>query len=414
MREELKIKGTLAQEAAYQLGLLGRKEKDAALMQMAEDLEKNSEAVLAANDIDMKNAENAGLSKAFLDRLKLTPARIKDMADGLRAIAELDDPIGKSDESWLGAENIHISKVRVPLGVIGIIYEARPNVTADAAGLCLKSGNAAFLRGGSDAFNSNREICRILAAACAKCGITRGAVQLVEDTSRECVNEMLKLNEYIDVLIPRGGAGLIKNVVENSTVPVIQTGVGNCHIYIDESADIEMALNITANGKAQRPGVCNALETLLVHKDIADEFLPRLAEKLPQVEFRCCERSAAYFPQAKNATDEDYACEFHDLILAVKVVDSLEEAIAHIRRYSTKHSEVIITNNYKHAQIFTSRIDAACVYVNASSRFSDGFQFGFGAEIGISTQKLHACGPMGLKELTSYKYVINGAGQVRK
>lgn len=414
MREELRVKGALAQEAAYNLGLLSREKKDAALYRMAEALEKNAKNILAANQLDMQKAEKAGVSKAFLDRLKLTDARISDMALGLKAIAELDDPIGKADESWLGAEDIQISKVRVPLGVIGIIYEARPNVTADAAGLCLKSGNAAFLRGGSDAFNSNKEICRILAEAAEACGIPHGAIQLVEDTSRECVNEMLKLNEYLDVLIPRGGAGLIRNVVENSTVPVIQTGVGNCHIYIDDAADIEMALNIAENGKLQRPGVCNALETLLVHRDIADEFLPRLAERLGSVEFRACERSQKYLPQSKTATAEDYACEFHDLILAVKTVDSIEEAVAHIRQYSTKHSEVIVTNNYAHARLFTARVDAACVYVNASSRFSDGFQFGFGAEIGISTQKLHARGPMGLKELTSYKYVINGSGQVRK
>lgn len=414
MREELKIKGELAQEAAYRLGLLTAQEKNQALVKMAEALEREIDEILAANELDMQKAANADLSKAFLDRLKLTPARISDMADGLRAIAALDDPIGYIDKSWLGAENIQIAKVRVPLGVVGIIYEARPNVTADAAGLCLKSGNAAFLRGGSDAFNSNKVICHILAEASEACGIPHGAIQLVEDTSRECVNEMLKLNEYLDVLIPRGGAGLIKNVVENSTVPVIQTGVGNCHIYIDAEADLDMALNITENGKVQRPGVCNALETLLVHQDIADKFLPLLADRLPQVEFRCCEKSAPYFNQAAMATADDYACEFHDLILAVKVVEDINEAIEHIRKYSTKHSEVIVTNNYANSQLFTRMIDSACVYVNASSRFSDGFQFGFGAEIGISTQKLHARGPMGLEELTSYKYVINGSGQVRK
>lgn len=414
MREELKIKGELAQEAAYRLGLLTAQEKNQALVKMAEALEREIDEILAANELDMQKAANADLSKAFLDRLKLTPSRISDMADGLRAIAALDDPIGYIDKSWLGAENIQIAKVRVPLGVVGIIYEARPNVTADAAGLCLKSGNAAFLRGGSDAFNSNKVICHILAEASEACGIPHGAIQLVEDTSRECVNEMLKLNEYLDVLIPRGGAGLIKNVVENSTVPVIQTGVGNCHIYIDAEADLDMALNITENGKVQRPGVCNALETLLVHQDIADKFLPLLADRLPQVEFRCCEKSAPYFNQAAMATADDYACEFHDLILAVKVVEDINEAIEHIRKYSTKHSEVIVTNNYANSQLFTRMIDSACVYVNASSRFSDGFQFGFGAEIGISTQKLHARGPMGLEELTSYKYVINGSGQVRK
>ena len=414
MHEELMKKGALAQEAAYKLGLLTAEEKNKALIAMAQALEDHQEEILKANQLDMEKGEANNLSKAFLDRLLLNESRIKDMADGLRAIAKLEDPIGHIDESWLGAENIQIGKVRVPLGVVGIIYEARPNVTVDAAGLCLKSGNAAFLRGSSDAFNSNLAICRILAEACEKCGVPNGAIQLIEDTSRDCVNEMLKLNEYLDVLIPRGGAGLIKNVVENSTVPVIQTGVGNCHIYIDDKADLEMAANITINGKMQRPGVCNALETLLVHKDIAEVFLPMIAAKLTNVELRVCEKAKAYLPDCQLATEEDYATEFHDLILAVKVMEDIDEAIAHIRKYSTKHSEVIVTNDYEHSRKFTHMVDAACVYVNASSRFSDGFQFGFGAEIGISTQKLHARGPMGLKELTSYKYVILGDGQVRK
>lgn len=297
-----------------------------------------------------------------------------------------------------------------------MIYEARPNVTADAAALCLKSGNAVMLRGSGDAIQSNLKIAAVLSKAAEEAGIPAGAIQLIEDTSRETVNEMMKLNEYLDVLIPRGGAGLIQNVVKNATVPVIETGVGNCHIYVDETADLDMAVEIIMNGKVQRPGVCNATESLLVHKNIAAQLLPLAAEKLLQagVELRGCEETLQYIPQGKPAAEADFATEFHSLILSVKVVDSIEEAIVHIRRFGTKHSEVIVTNDYSHARQFQQMVDAACVYVNASSRFSDGFQFGFGAEIGISTQKLHARGPMGLKELTSYKYIINGSGQVRK
>ena len=338
------------------------------------------------------------------------------MAVGLRAVAELPDPVGHVEEMWLNKDNLQIGKVAVPLGVIGMIYEARPNVTADAAALCLKSGNAVMLRGSGDAIQSNLKIASVLAKAAEEAGIPAGAIQIIEDTSRETVNEMMNLNEYLDVLIPRGGAGLIQNVVKNATVPVIETGVGNCHIYVDETADAEMAVEIIMNGKVQRPGVCNATESLLVHKNIAAEVLPLAAEKLlaAGVELRGCEETMQYIPQGKAATEEDYATEFHSLILSVKVVDSIDEAILHIRRYGTKHSEVIVTNDYAHARMFQQMVDAACVYVNASSRFSDGFQFGFGAEIGISTQKLHARGPMGLKELTSYKYIINGSGQVRK
>ena len=383
---------------------------------MADALEAAMDDVIAAYALVMAQAKENGKPQSFLDRLLLTEARVQDMADGLRAVAELPDPVGHVEEMWLNKDNLQIGKVAVPLGVIGMIYEARPNVTADAAALCLKSGNAVMLRGSGDAIQSNLKIASVLAKAAEEAGIPAGAIQLIEDTSRETVNEMMKLNEYLDVLIPRGGAGLIQNVVKNATVPVIETGVGNCHIYVDETADAEMAVEIIMNGKVQRPGVCNATESLLVHKNIAAEVLPLAAEKLlaAGVELRGCEETMQYIPQGKAATEEDYATEFHSLILSVKVVDSIDEAILHIRRYGTKHSEVIVTNDYAHARMFQQMVDAACVYVNASSRFSDGFQFGFGAEIGISTQKLHARGPMGVKELTSYKYIINGSGQVRK
>lgn len=414
--EELEQKGKMAKEASYKLGMLSAEEKNRALLAMADELEAHSDEILAANVLDMQAAQAKGAPQAFLDRLLLNKGRIADMAQGLRALVDLPDPIGQVEETWLNEAGLQIGKMRVPLGVVGIIYEARPNVTADAAGLCLKSGNAAFLRGSSDAIMSNKAIIQALSQAVASCGLPPGSVQLVEDTSRETANEMLKLNSYLDVLIPRGGAGLIRNVVENATVPVIETGVGNCHVYVDESADVEMAVDIIINGKVQRPGVCNATETLLVHEKIAAQFLPKAADKLlaAGVELRCCPKAQAYVAQSKVATEDDYLAEFHDLILAVKVVKDLEEALEHIRRYSTKHSEVIVTNQYDHAQKFLQMVDAACVYVNASSRFSDGFQFGFGAEIGISTQKLHARGPMGLKELTSYKYIIRGDGQIRK
>ena len=413
---ELQEKGRLAKDAAYQLAVLTTEQKNKGLLAMADALEAAMDEVIAANGLDMAQAKENGKPQSFLDRLLLTEGRVQDMADGLRAVAELPDPVGHVEEMWLNKDNLQIGKVAVPLGVIGMIYEARPNVTADAAALCLKSGNAVMLRGSGDAIQSNLKIASVLAKAAEEAGIPAGAIQLIEDTSRETVNEMMKLNEYLDVLIPRGGAGLIQNVVKNATVPVIETGVGNCHIYVDETADAEMAVEIIMNGKVQRPGVCNATESLLVHKNIAAEVLPLAAEKLlaAGVELRGCEETMQYIPQGKAATEEDYATEFHSLILSVKVVDSIDESILHIRRYGTKHSEVIVTNDYAHARMFQQMVDAACVYVNASSRFSDGFQFGFGAEIGISTQKLHARGPMGLKELTSYKYIINGSGQVRK
>ena len=413
---ELQQKGQLAKEASYQLAVMTTEEKNKGLLAMADALEAAMADVMAANALDMDAAKANGKPQAFLDRLLLNESRIKDMADGLRAVAELPDPVGHVEEMWLNKDNLQIGKVAVPLGVIGMIYEARPNVTADAAALCLKSGNAVMLRGSGDAIHSNKKIAAVLSAAAEQAGIPAGAIQLVEDTSRETANEMMRLNEYLDVLIPRGGAGLIQNVVKNATVPVIETGVGNCHIYVDETANLQMAVDIIMNGKVQRPGVCNATESLLVHRNIAEKLLPMAAEQLLNagVELRGCSETMQYISQCSQATVEDYATEFHSLILSVKVVDSMDEAILHIRKYGTKHSEVIVTNDYTNARRFQQMVDAAVVYVNASSRFSDGFQFGFGAEIGISTQKLHARGPMGLKALTSYKYIVNGEGQVRK
>jgi len=412
---ELKEKGQLAKEAAYHLGLVDTTVKDKALIKMADDLEARCGEILAANALDMQKAKEKDFSKAFLDRLLLTENRVKEMAAGLRAITKLSDPVGEVDSMWTTAHGLQIGKMRVPLGVIGIIYEARPNVTVDAAGLCLKSGNAVILRGSSDAINSNIKITEIISKSVEDAGLPKGSIQLIEDTSREVANQMLKLNEYLDVLIPRGGAGLIKTVVENATVPVIETGVGNCHVYVECDADLDMAEKIIINAKTHRPGVCNAAETLLVHQDIADKFLPIVGEKLMAlgVEIRCCPLAQQLIPGSKVADEKDFAEEFLDLILAVKVVEDMTEALVHIRKYGTKHSEAIVTNDYKKARLFQRAVDAAAVYVNASTRFTDGFQFGYGAEIGISTQKLHARGPMGLKELTSYKYVVSGDGQVR-
>jgi glutamate-5-semialdehyde dehydrogenase len=413
---ELQQKGQLAKEASYTLAVMTTEEKNKGLLAMADALEQAMDDIMAANALDMEAAKANGKPQSFLDRLLLNEGRIKDMADGIRAVAELPDPVGHVEEMWLNKDNLQIGKIAVPLGVIGMIYEARPNVTADAAALCLKSGNAVMLRGSGDAIESNKKIAAVLSSAAERAGIPHGAIQLIEDTTRETANEMMRLNEYLDVLIPRGGAGLIQNVVKNATVPVIETGVGNCHIYVDETADLQMAVDIIMNGKVQRPGVCNATESLLVHKNVAEKLLPMAAEQLLNagVELRGCAETMGYVAQCKTATNEDYATEFHSLILSVKVVESMDEAILHIRQYGTKHSEVIVTNDYTNARKFQQMVDAAVVYVNASSRFSDGFQFGFGAEIGISTQKLHARGPMGLKALTSYKYIVNGDGQVRK
>ena len=413
---ELQQKGQLAKEASYTLAVMTTEEKNKGLLAMADALEQAMDDIMAANALDMEAARANGKPQSFLDRLLLNEGRIKDMADGIRAVAELPDPVGHVEEMWLNKDDLQIGKIAVPLGVIGMIYEARPNVTADAAALCLKSGNAVMLRGSGDAIESNKKIAAVLSSSAERAGIPHGAIQLIEDTTRETANEMMRLNEYLDVLIPRGGAGLIQNVVKNATVPVIETGVGNCHIYVDETADLQMAVDIIMNGKVQRPGVCNATESLLVHKNIAEKLLPMAAEQLLNagVELRGCAETMGYVAQCKTATNEDYATEFHSLILSVKAVESMDEAILHIRQYGTKHSEVIVTNDYTNARKFQQMVDAAVVYVNASSRFSDGFQFGFGAEIGISTQKLHARGPMGLKALTSYKYIVNGDGQVRK
>ncbi|MDR1204551.1 MAG: glutamate-5-semialdehyde dehydrogenase [Peptococcaceae bacterium] len=415
MALSLADQGKLAKEAAYQTGLLTTEAKNHILKKMSGALTARQDAILQANRKDMEAAGKKNIPASLLDRLMLNPGRIEDMSEGLLTVMSLPDPVGQVESMWTGAQEIQIGKIRVPLGVIGIIYESRPNVTADAAGLCLKTGNAVILRGGADAFLSNQAIATVLSEAAVEAGAPIGAVQLVQDPGRESARELMRMKEYLDVLIPRGGAGLIREVVENSTVPVIETGTGNCHIYIDAGADLEMGKSIILNAKTQRPGVCNAAETLLVHQSEAEAFLPGAAEALEAagVELRGCPRVRQILPHIKEASEADYEQEFLDLILAIKVVDSLEDAMAHIRRYGTRHSESIITRDYRNARIFLKEVDAACVYVNASTRFTDGFQFGFGAEIGISTQKLHARGPMGLNELTTIKYIIYGDGQVR-
>lgn len=408
--------GRKAKEAARYLMLASTDQKNRALQKMAGALAAKSEAILGANQIDMDEGRRKGLSTTLLDRLMLSPKRIEEMAEGLLALAALPDPVGEVVEMHRRPNGLEVGKIRVPLGVVGIIYEARPNVTADAAGLCLKTGNAIILRGGSEAFNSNQAIARVLAEAAVAAGIHEGAIQLVDTTDREAANILMKMNRYVDVLIPRGGAGLIQTVVNSATVPVIETGVGNCHTYIDQDADLDMALEIAINAKCQRPSVCNAMESLLVHEAVADEFLPRLASVMQerQVELRGCERFKGIDPGIKAAEDSDWETEFLDFILAVKVVKDLDEAMEHINRYGTGHSEAIVTRSYERARRFLAGVDAAAVFVNASTRFTDGFQFGLGAEIGISTQKLHARGPMGLKELTSTKYIIYGNGQIRQ
>lgn len=409
--------GERAKEAKYELAAAGSNLRNSALKEIAESLEKNKRLIIDQNRIDVKNAEDAGMKSSLVDRLYLNEKRISQMAQGVLEVASLPDPVGVIEGGEVRPSGIRITKTRVPLGVIGIIYEARPNVTADAAALCLKSGNAVILRGGSDAIYSNTIICNIMREALKKVGLPEDCIQLVTDTSREAATVMMKANGYLDVLIPRGGAGLIKSVVENATVPVIETGTGNCHIYVDSSASVDMAIDIIDNAKTQRPGVCNAAETLLLHKSIAEDILPRLKKQLDKhgVELRGCELTKMILGDCVvPATDEDYATEFLDYVLAVKVVDSIFEAIEHINRYSTGHSECIVTENLTAAELFQQRIDSAAVYVNASTRFTDGNEFGLGAEIGISTQKLHARGPMGLKELTTVKYLINGNGQIRQ
>lgn len=407
--------GQRAKEASAKLGILGAAEKNKGLLQAAKALTDRQEEILRANEQDMEKARASGMSQGLLDRLKLTPERIDGMADGLRQVAALDDPVGEVLSMKKRPNGLLIGQKRVPLGVIGIIYEARPNVTADAFGLCFKSGNAVILKGGSDAICSNKAIVSCLKKGLAWAGLPEEALQLIEDTDRAATQAFMKLNRYVDVLIPRGGAGLIRAVVENSTIPVIETGTGNCHIYVDETADVDMALEIIYNAKTQRIGVCNACESLVIHRQIAEAFLPLLKKKLEekQVEIRGDEEACRIVPEFTLAAEEDWGKEYLDYILSCRLVDSIEEAIGHINRYGTKHSEAIITRDYDHAQKFLNEVDAAAVYVNASTRFTDGNEFGFGAEIGISNQKLHARGPMGLKELTTTKYIIYGSGQVR-
>ena len=389
--------------------------KNTALIKIAEELRNNIDLIIEKNKIDLENAVNNGMSKSMQDRLMLDEKRINSIANACVNLSKLDDPVGEIVGGGVRPNGMKIEKVRVPMGVIGIIYEARPNVTVDAASLCLKSGNTVILRGGKEAFNTNKILMEIMRSAVKKAGFSENIMQLVEDTSRETATEMMKLNGYIDVLIPRGGAGLISSVVKNATVPVIETGTGNCHLFVDNSADIKMALDILINGKTQRPSVCNALESLLVHEDIAEEFLPLAKENLDKfdVEIRGCEKTKAVLSDITDATEEDYATEFLDLIISVKVVKDVDEAIEHISKYTTGHSECIVTKSLENSAKFQSSIDAAAVYVNCSTRFTDGEEFGLGAEIGISTQKLHARGPMGLREMTTTKYLISGNGQIR-
>ena len=413
--EYLNQLGQNAVSAKYELQKLTKTVKNDALKAVASALTDKTDQILAANGKDYEIAKQGGMTEGLLDRLKLTPARIEAMAEGLRQIAALDDPVGEIMESFDRPNGLHIDKVRVPMGVIGIIYEARPNVTADAFGLCFKTGNAVILKGGKDAFYSNEAITDVIRDALADEDITADAIQLITDNDRSVTTAFMQLKEYVDVLIPRGGAGLIRAVVENSTIPVIETGTGNCHIYIDEDADLEKAIPIIINAKTQRIGVCNACESLLVHEKIADRFLPELGRALKEknVEIRGDQIVRSLISEAIEATDEDYGTEYLDYVISMKTVSSVEEAIAHINQYNTKHSDAILTEDTEHAERFLQGVDSACVYVNASTRFTDGFEFGFGAEIGISTQKLHARGPMGLKELTTYKYLIRGNGQIR-
>lgn len=413
---EVRSKAALAKAAARRLAVLSSQVKDRALHAMADALEANAARILEANALDVDQAKARGTSGALIDRLTLNAQRVRDMAAGLRQVAALPDPVGEIVRGWRRPNGLRVSKVRVPLGVVGIIYEARPNVTVDAAGLCLKAGNAVVLRGGSEAIRSNTAIAQVIADAAHAAGLPNGAINLIESTDRSAAVEMMQQHGFIDVLIPRGGAGLIRSVVENATVPVIETGTGNCHVYVSASANLDMAEEILVNAKTQRPGVCNAAETLLVHEAVADAFLPRAAKVLAERGVRLvgCERARAIVPAMEPATEEDWATEYLDMILAVRVVASFEAAVEHIAEYGSGHSEAIVTEDYLEAERFVQGVDAAAVYVNASTRFTDGGQFGFGAEIGISTQKLHARGPMGLEELTTVKYVVHGDGQIRE
>ena len=406
--------GRRAKEAARILATAGAL-KQKALLHAADALWSRREEILAANTQDLEAGKAAGMSQALLDRLALTEGRIQDMSTAVKEVAKAPDPVGRVLSGSVLENGLQLQKVTVPMGVMGIIYEARPNVTSDAAALCVKAGSAVILRGGKEALNSNRAVAQVLRDALEETGLPADCVQLVQDTSRQSAQELMTLTDYLDVLIPRGGAGLIRSVKENARVPVIETGVGNCHVYVDQSADLDMAAEIIFNAKCSRPSVCNAIETILVHEKAAPAALPKIQEQLEekQVELRGCERTRAILPGITPATEEDWSTEYLDYILAVKVVDSLEEALEHIGRYSTGHSECIVTQDYTAAQRFLNEVDAAAVYVNASTRFTDGGQFGLGAEIGISTQKLHARGPMGLEQLVSYKFLIRGNGQVR-
>jgi glutamate-5-semialdehyde dehydrogenase len=414
--ETLEIMGQRAKKASRELAKLGITKKNDALHQIAQALLDNKDKIKAANQIDLELATNNGMKPALIDRLTLTDARIEGMAEGLFQLVQLEDPIGEISSMKTRPNGLMIGYKRVPLGVVAIIYESRPNVTADAFGLTFKSGNAVILRGGSDAIHSNTAIVEVITKRLQESGINPDAIQLITDTDRALVNELMKMNAYIDVIIPRGGAGLIQNVVQNSTVPVIETGTGNCHIYVDEYADFSMACDIIYNAKTQRIGVCNACESLVVHKAVAQEFIPMVVDRLKEksVEIRGDETACSIDSRIDPASEEDWGTEYLDYIISLKTVNSIDEAIEHINMYNTGHSEAIITNDYNHSQQFLNEIDAAAVYVNASTRFTDGFEFGFGAEIGISTQKIHARGPMGLQALTTGKYVIFGNGQVRK
>jgi glutamate-5-semialdehyde dehydrogenase len=412
---ELKIKGQAAKAASLVLATTDEDVKNAALNKIAEAFLKKSEYILAENQKDIESAKKNGISEGLIDRLTLNDARIDAMAEGIRQITKLSDPIGERVSEFTRPNGLNICEVRVPLGVVGIIYEARPNVTADAAALCIKSGNACILRCGKEAHKSSMAITSVIRQALTEAGLPADCVNLVEDTSRDSALALMKLNEYLDVIIPRGGAGLIRSVVENATVPAIETGTGNCHVFVDESADLDMAEKIIINAKTSRPSVCNAEEKMLVHKSVAKEFLPRILKALAgkSVEIIGDKAVCGIYPEAIPATEEDWGTEYLDLKIGVKVVDSVDDAISHINRYGSKHSEAIVTANDTNAQKFLQAIDAAAVYVNASTRFTDGFEFGFGAEIGISTQKIHARGPMGLKALTTTKYTIRGCGQIR-
>ncbi|MBR2405287.1 MAG: glutamate-5-semialdehyde dehydrogenase [Clostridia bacterium] len=404
-----------AKKASKSLKTIGTEAKNQALLTIAADLEANEAKILEENQKDVQKGIENGMNKGLIDRLTLTSERIALIAEGVRQVASLPDPVGEIISMKELPNGLKVGQRRVPLGVAGVIYESRPNVTVDTAALCLKAANAVVLRGGSDAFCSNKILSDIMRASLEKCSLSPDCVCFVEDTSREAATELMKKNEYLDVLIPRGGAGLIKSVVQNATVPVIETGVGNCHIYVDEGADEDMALGIILNAKTSRPSVCNAAESLLVHSSVSDSFMTKLGERLKAkgVEIRGCQRTCERMACDALATNDDYATEFLSLIISVKTVDSIDEAIEHIETYSTGHSECIVTNSYANANLFLDSIDSAAVYVNASTRFTDGFEFGLGAEIGISTQKLHARGPMGIKELTTYKYIILGSGQIR-